>query len=397
MTGLNDRAISRREVLRYGALGAAAIAAGSVPGVSSAARNVLRSSRVTKGGTLKFARSIAPTTLDPANTIIAGDIYTLDKIFEPLFITSPAGKLTPWLATGYTVSKDNKTFTFNLRSGVKFSDGKPLTPADVVFSINRARTDKKGPLSFLDFAITSLEAKGSSQVVAHLSAPWAPFVSDISAFCNAIMPANYGGASQTAFFDNPIGTGPFTTKGFKPNASSITLTKNASYWQAGKPYIDAVDFAFVDDDNQRLLQMKGGQTDAIDLVPPSQVSSLKSDSSLNVSMWPSWQVDLLVMNEKLPQFADRNVRRAITQAIDRNALVAAASFGTAKPGGSFFPPSLQYYSAATPVLKYSLSDAKAELKLSKYPKGFSTKLLVDSGNQKFVTFAQIIQQQLNWP
>ena len=394
MTSSSSRTYTRRDVLRYGALGAAAVAAGSVPGVSSAARRSIRRSAVTKGGTLNFARSIAPTTLDPANTIIAGDIYTLDKIFEPLYITSPAGKLTPWLATGYTVSKDLKTYTFNLRPGVKFSDGKPLTPADVVFSIDRARTDKKGPLSFLDFAITSLEAKGSSQVVAHLSAPWAPFISDISAFCNSIMPANFGGATESAFFQNPIGTGPFTTTGFKPNAASITLMKNPSYWQAGKPYLDAVDFKFVDDDNQRLLQIKGSQVDAIDLVPPSQVSALKSDSSLKVSLWPSWQVDLLVMNEKLPQFADRYVRRAINQAIDRNALVSAASFGTAKPGGSFFPPSLQYYWAGTPTLAYSVSAAKATLAKSKYPNGFSTELLIDGGVQKWQTFAQIIQQQL---
>ena len=72
----------------------------------------------------------------------------------------------------------------------------------------------------------------------------------------------------------------------------------------------------------------------------------------------------------------------------------AASFGTAKPGGSFFPPSLQYYSASTPVLAYSLSAAKSELAQSKFPKGFSTKLLIDGGVQKWVTFAQIIKAQL---
>ena len=110
-----------------------------------------------------------------------------------------------------------------------------------------------------------------------------------------------------------------------------------------------------------------------------------------MELFPAWQVDLLVMNEKLPQFADRHVRRAITYAIDRPALVHAASFGTAKPGGSFFPPSLQYYSASTPVLAYSLAKAKAELAQSKFPKGFSTKLLIDGGVQKWVTFAQIIK------
>jgi peptide/nickel transport system substrate-binding protein len=357
-------------------------------------RKAARTHRVTTGGTLVFARSIAPTTLDPANTIIAGDIYTLDKIFEPLFITTVPGALKPWLATGYTVSRDKKTFTFDLRPGVKFSNGKPLTAADVVFSLNRSRKNKKGPLSFLDFAIASLAAKGKSKVVAHLSTPWAPFVSDISVFANGILPANFGGISEAEFFANPVGTGPFTVKSFKPNASSLTLTRNPGYWQAGKPYLDAVDFLFVDDDNQRILQLRGGQVQAIDLVPPSQVAALKSTSGVQVGLYPSWQVDLLVFNQKVPQFADRNVRRAITQAIDRNALVHAANFGTAKPGGSFFPPSLEGYSAKTPVLGFSVAGAKASLAKSKYPNGFSTELLIDGGVQKWRTFAQIIQQQL---
>jgi peptide/nickel transport system substrate-binding protein len=100
------------------------------------------------------------------------------------------------------------------------------------------------------------------------------------------------------------------------------------------------------------------------------------------------------MNEKLPQYADVHVRRAITYAINRPALVAASSFGTAKPGGSFFPPSLQYYSASTPVLDYSLSAAKAELAKSAFPNGFKTTLLIDGGVQKWVTFSQIVQQAL---
>src|SRR5439155_24573662 len=178
-------------------------------------------------------------------------------MFEPLYITSPTGKLTPWLATGYTVSADKKTFTFKLRPGVKFSDGKPLTAADIVFSIDRARTNKKGPLSFLDFAITKLDAMNPTTVVVHLSAPWSPLLSDISAFSNGIMPANYGGKSEAEFLKNPVGTGPFMLSGaFTPGGSSLTLQRNPNYWQEGKPYLDAVDFLFVDNDNQRVLQLR---------------------------------------------------------------------------------------------------------------------------------------------
>jgi peptide/nickel transport system substrate-binding protein len=161
--------MSRRALLRRGAGGVTGLAlAGLWPGVGSAASRRLAATP-TLGGTLKFARSVAPTELDPANSIIAGDVYTLDKIFEPLYVTSPAGQLTPWLSTGYTTSKDQKTFTFALRAGVKFSDGKPLTPADVVFSINRARKDSQGPLSFLDSAISSIEPGGSHSVVIQLA------------------------------------------------------------------------------------------------------------------------------------------------------------------------------------------------------------------------------------
>lgn len=391
--------VTRRDLLKYGVTGSAAILLGPLAARTASASTraraaVQRMSQAKRGGTLRFARSIAPTTLDPANTIIAGDVYTLDKILEPLYVTNTAGQLVPWLASGYSVSADKRTFTFTLRPGVKFSDGKPLVPADVVFSINRSRTDAAGPLSFLDYAISDISAQGTDSVVFHLSSPWAPFLSDISVFANAILPADFGGQSEKDFFNSPIGTGPFTLEGFTPDASSLSLKANPNYWQAGKPYLDGVDFLYVDNDNQRVLQIQGGQVDIIDTVPPALVSSLQKSSDLNVDLFPAWQVDLLVMNERLPQFADRHVRRAITYAIDRPALVHAASFGTAKPGGSFFPPSLQYYAPSTPVLAYSLANAKAELAKSKFPDGFSTKLLIDEGVQKWVTFAQIIKSQL---
>jgi len=112
---------------------------------------------------------VAPTQLDRANSIIAGDVDTLDKIFEPLYITSAAGQLTPWLATGYTTSPDHVTWTFQLRPGVRFSDGTPLTADDVVWSIAREQANSNGPLSFLDFAVTKIKADGSGTVVFTLS------------------------------------------------------------------------------------------------------------------------------------------------------------------------------------------------------------------------------------
>ena len=394
-----EQTLTRRRLLRNGAAGSVVLAAGplltTAPARAAAAQiaGAFAAGAPKKGGTLTFARSVAPTQLDPANSIIAGDVYTLDKIFEPLYVTSPGGQLIPWLAESHETSADGLTWTFNLRPGVKFSDGTPLTPADVVFSIKREAANKNGPLSFLDFAIKTIKAQGSNKVVFTLSAPWAPFLSDISVFANAIMPANFGGKSEKAFFAKPIGTGPFVLDSFTPS-SNLTLKRNPHYWQAGKPYVDAVQINYVGDDNQRVLQVQSGQAHIIDSVPPANVAALKKASGVSVGLFAAWEVDLLVFNEKLPQFADRHVRRAITYAIDRPALVAATSFGTAKPGGSFFPPSLQYYDPHTPVLAFSLAAAKAELAKSKYPHGFATKLLISGGVQKWAEFAAIIQQSL---
>lgn len=286
--------MTRRDLLKYGVAGSAVVLLGPLAASSASASARARvsaavrsSNAVKRGGTLRFARSIGSTTLDPANTIIAGDIYTLDKILEPLYVTNPAGQLVPWLATGYELSTDHRTFTFSLRPGVKFSNGKPLVADDVVFSINRTRKDAAGPLSFLDYAITDIEAKGTDSVVFQLSQPWAPFLSDLSVFANAVLPADFAGQSEKDFFTAPIGTGPFTLDGFTPDANSLTLKANPNYWQAGKPYLDAVEFLYVDNDNQRVLQIQGGQVDIIDTVPPANVSSLKASSGLGAAPAPA--------------------------------------------------------------------------------------------------------------
>ena len=102
-----------------------------------------------------------------------------------------------------------------------------------MFSIKREAANKNGPLSFLDFAIKTIKAHGPNKVVFTLSAPWAPFLSDISVFANAIIPANFGGKSEKAFFAKPIGTGPFMLDSFTPS-SNITLKRNPHYWQRGQ-------------------------------------------------------------------------------------------------------------------------------------------------------------------
>jgi peptide/nickel transport system substrate-binding protein len=392
------RRYTRREMLRFSVIGAGVLGAGPLLAACSSTTSSPTTSGAVgigkhrRGGTLNFGRDTGPTQLDPANSIVAGDVYTLDKIFEPLYVTSPSGMLTPWLARGHTMSSDGKTWTFALRPGVRFSDGRPVTAEDVVFSIHRAATDAAGPLSFLDSAVKSLTATDSSTVRFQLSQSWAPFLSDISVFANSILPKDFGGKSESAFFANPIGTGPFVLKSFEKGAG-VVLARNKNYWQPGKPYLDGVSFSYIPEDNQRVAQLKGGEVEVISAVPPAMVSGLKTDPSVVLKEFGSWAVDLLLFNESVPQYKDRHVRRAINHAINIPLLAKVTTFGTAEPGNSFFPPSLQYYKKV-PTLGHDLATAKAELARSAYPHGFSTSILVRSGNTHDVDAATVVQSEL---
>jgi peptide/nickel transport system substrate-binding protein len=386
--------VSRRHLVRLGAVGAGAAAFGPLLAACSAPApaGAKASGSPGKGGTLRFARTTGPTSLDPHNTILAGDVYTLNQIFEPLYTTAVDGSLQPHLATGHTVSADGKTYTFTIRPKVTFSDGSPLTAADVAYSLRRAQKSN-GPLSFLDGVISSVTASGTSKVVVRLTQAWSPFVSDISAFSNSIVPDNLQGKTAAEFFAKPVGTGPFTLESWV-KGGTVTLARNNSYWGKGGPYLDKVVFSVVADDNQLVQQLQAGQVEVIDSVPQANAGSLASAGGVSVLKSPQWSVDLLLLNARFKPFADRHVRRAVSHAVNRAQIVKATTFGTAAAATSFFPSSLQYYDSGTTILGYDLAAARSELKQSAYPNGFKADLLVPSSDQAWNQAAQIIQAAL---
>ncbi len=396
----DKNAYTRRQVLKAGAAGAGLIALG--PLVSACGGDGTETSPAgtavspKSGGSLMMGRHFQPTVqaagLDPHNVdVSSGNVYTLDKMYESLYTTDAAGKLQPLLVEGNEVSSDGLTYTVTLKQGVTFNDGKPMTADDVAWSLNRARLSETGSMSFLNFAIKDVKAQGTDTVVITLSQPWAPLLSDLSIYSDAILPKDLRGMSEKEFFAKPIGTGPFMLKSWEQEGALITLAKNPNYWQSGKPYLDEVVFKLITDDNQRMLQLQSGEVHVIDGVPPAQVESLKGDSKLSVGNYPAWSVDLFLFNEKVKYYADRNVRRAIAQTIDTAKIVEATTFGTSQAGGSFFPPSLEYYDPATPVLKYDLEAAKADLAKSAFPNGFKSEILIPSGDKVWSLAAQIIQ------
>jgi peptide/nickel transport system substrate-binding protein len=229
--------------------------------------------------------------------------------------------------------------------------------------------------------------------VLNLKYAWAPMLADLALFANGIVPNNYGGKSHDAFYQAPVGTGPFKWD-YWHKGSALKLVRNTHYWQKGKPYLDSVTWTDVPNDNTRQLQLKGGQAQ-VDQTPAwSTVSQLKSTPGVNMFLFNSTQTNYLSFNEKVKPFQDVHVRRAISLAINRNSLVKAVLFGHGKPANSLFPPQVPFYDASTPGYQFDLAAAKKEMAQSSVPHGFTTTLLLPAGNSDYLTIGTILQSEL---
>ncbi|WP_058302920.1 ABC transporter substrate-binding protein [Gorillibacterium timonense] len=359
------------------------------PNQSEPAGTEAASAAPAKGGTFTYARAASVTSFDLHNQITANNAFAIDKVFEPLVAFDSDGKLVDWLAKSHEISSDGLTYTFVLRDGLKFSNGTEVTAGDAVFSLQR-HLDVGGPLA-ISAKVDSLTAQDNKTLVIKLQTPYTPFITELSNFSNGILPKDFGGKTEEEFFKNPIGTGPFVVKNWDP-AGDLTFAKNPNYWQEGKPYLDELVYKLVNDDSQAINQLKAGEVDAIETVALQNANELKQGSDTTVATNGSWVTEQLFFNTLDEHFSDVHVRRALALALDREGLTNAVTFGFAKAATSLLPPAIPYNANdKVKALTFNVDEAKAELAKSKFPTGFSTSLLIASGNSSRAQEAQIIQ------
>src|SRR6266566_7745502 len=258
------------------------------------------------GGNLVIARTADSQSMNNATVFDNESIWIFEQIMQPLYTVTPNGKgVVPWLATSDTVSPDKKTYTFTLRKGVKFSNGKPMTSADVKFSIDQNTKATKG-WGYINTAIKSVSALTPGTVAVHLKYPWAPLLADLSLFANGIVPANYGGETENQFYTHPVGTGPFKW-GYWHKGSALRLVRNPLYWEKGKPYLNSITWTDVPNDNTRELQLKGSQAQIDEFPAWSTVASLKTTPDVTRNLFNSTRTDYLAFNERRKPFQDVHV------------------------------------------------------------------------------------------
>jgi peptide/nickel transport system substrate-binding protein len=345
------------------------------------------------GGDLVMARADEATSMLPWVPTDNASIWIIEEIYSTLLVPSADGlKVQPSLASKYVQSKDGLSWTFTLRDGVTFSNGTPVTSADVKFSIDQNRK-KDAPFYFLNEVITGIKTPDAKTVVFTTKVPWAPLPSIMALYANSIVPNNYGGKTAEAFNEAPIGSGPFTfdhwTKG-----SELKLLKNAKYWDTGKPKLDSVTFTVVADSNTRATQLAGSQIQINEYPPYSTVKALKAQSSVKVDAFQSSEVDYFGFNTSRKPFDDPKVRRAIAQAIDKDAIKSAVLFGNGETASTFFSPAQWSHDATAKALPFNLDAAKATLATSSVPTGFKTTMTISAGNQNQSSIAQLIQANL---
>ncbi len=346
------------------------------------------------GGDLTIARAADAISMDNTTTFDNNSIFVQEQIMEPLFtVTDDGQKVKPWLASGYKLSSDGLTYTVSLRQGVKFSNGTPMTAKDVKFSIDADSKTADTGWGYINAAIKDVKVINDSTVEFDLKYKWAPFLADLALFSNGIVPDNYGGKTKAEFYQAPVGTGPFKWDKWQ-KGQSLKLVKNTNYWQKGKPTLDSVTWTVVPDSNTRKLQLQGGQIDIDDTPDWSSFNALQSASGLKAVTFPSTYEEYIAFNQKRAPFNDVHVRRAISYAIDRKSIIKTVLFGHGTEANSLLSPGTPYYDKSAQAQQYDTAKAKAELAESSRPDGFSTTILVASGDANQQSIAQIMQSEL---
>jgi peptide/nickel transport system substrate-binding protein len=314
-----------------------------IPAGVAGAHGSQHAAAIKHGGTLVVNPAPVSAWVDNFNpfgpaTGVHDTYFSEGLIYEPLlYFNLLTSKITPMLATGYKWSNGGKNLTFTIRKGVTWNDGKPFTPADVVFSAKLALKYPAWDTTNLHTSLTSQGVTSSGDSVTfHFQHPdYGQLYTIGDTFM--IVPEHIFSTvgDPTKFADtNPVGTGPFMVGNFSP--SSYTLVRNPHYWQTGKPYIDTIQVrdeagttAFIDDATSGKIDWAGTE---VDYAGTTLVKRCKCGNAYWYS--PTSNTVGLYLNLSEAPFNNVNVRQAITQVIDRKALSQVGELGYEKPSNA---------------------------------------------------------------
>jgi oligopeptide transport system substrate-binding protein len=287
---------------------------------------------------LRYRMPEDPPTLDP---FLAGDDNSLVyvyQIFDGLVEFVPGTlQVRPAVASSWTISPDGRVYTFTLRPGVRFHNGREVTAGDVVYSIRRALTPKKsGKDGFLealagkqDFwqgrstELPGVAAPDDRTVVFTLQYPYEPFLTVLASEAGSILPHEVYDDPARGWLQHPVGCGPFRLTDRRPN-ESITLERFPGHWK-GAPQpgdVTRIDVRIIRDSSTATEEYRAGHLDFSQEIAPGQRAAIRRDFPAHLHTAPRHSVFYLGFNHSAPPFAGHaDLRRAVALAIDREFIV----------------------------------------------------------------------------
>jgi len=345
-----------------------------------------------------------PRSLDPALSTDVPTGRAVSYVFEGLTRFAPDARLEPALATHWDVSPDGRTYTFHLRHGVTFQDGRPLTSRDVIHSFTRAldpathggRAEPllpiRGAPAFANgkaTTIAGLSAPDDSTVKITLDQPLAIFpkllAMPVASVLPADAPANVG--------EHPVGTGPWTLVKWKHD-DYLLFARNASYW-GGAPKADSLEARVIAEPSTAVAEFEAGNVDVVE-IPPDEIAGWQADSVRRRLLVEAPSLDLVyvAINTTRGPLRDPRVRRAINLAVDTKTILSQLVHGRGHLAAGVIPPSLGGADSSRAPYAYDPAQARQLLTAAGHPNGIDVELWTGA-TPIMVRVAEAIQAYLN--
>ena len=365
---------------------------------------------VKQGGEMTVTFKDDLITLDPAIGYDWKNWSVIKSVFDGLMDYKPGTtELVPDLAESFAVSDDGLTYTFKLRHGVKFHNGREMTAADVKYSLERTcnpATQSPGAgyygalEGFDDFQagkakeLSGVQTPDDYTVTIKLSRPDSTLLHLMALNFSFVVPKEVVEAEGPDFGHKPVGTGGYKVSEWT-SGQSIVLDRNTDYFKQGRPYLDKITFQIGQEPVVNLLRLQKGEIDIPgDGVPPAKFTEVMND--------PTWKENVIVaeqlhtghvtMNVNIKPFDNVAVRQAVNMAINKDRIVQIIN-NRAVPANQPLPPAMPGYDKGFKGYTYDVEGAKAKLKEAGLEGGFETDLFVANTDPQ-PRIAQAIQQDL---
>jgi len=375
----------RAAVIRCVAAGAAValVATGCSSGGGS-------SDRGATGGTLVVGYTVDPNTLDPWKATQFQAVHLLEQMYGTLTQLDADLNVVPGLAEKWQYSDDNTTLTLTLRQGVTFHDGKPFSSADVKSSIERIQKPETAAVAAATLkSVKSVEAPDPQTAVLRLAAPDAGLLTGLATTNLAMISKD---DTPESIGRKPNGTGAFTF-GSRTAGQSVTLTANGDHW-GGKPTVDGLEFRIIPDETSVVAGLQSGNVHFATVDDPLVARSAEG-SGLKVTKTPSLSYHVLQFNARKAPLNNRDVRLAISCAIDRKQVLDTAAMGEGEVVGPVTSPAYKSDPNARPCPTRDLAKAKSLLAGAGFAGGVTIPTIVSQGQYATsVNEAQNLQAQL---